>query len=224
MVQQTRLYDPDKNETRPMRSKEDSMDYRYFPDPDLLPCVLSPEEISGLKANLPELPQQMFERLQKEDGLSEYDAGILTSSRGVAQYYDSLAHQVKDKKAAANWVMGEVSAALNQTEGLTIENAPVSPDTLAAIMGRVADGTINLKGAKKVFTAIWEGEQPDVDALIGKLGLKQISDGGRSPREECRHGGAVPLRQGKGVQRSRGAGHEGRPRKGLSGSRERAPA
>ena len=111
------------------------MDYRYFPDPDLLPCVLSPEEIAGLKANLPELPQQMFERLQKEDGLSEYDAGILTSSRGVAQYYDSLAHQVKDKKAAANWVMGEVSAALNQTEGLTIENAPVSPDTLAAIMG-----------------------------------------------------------------------------------------
>ena len=178
VVQQTRLYDPDKNETRPMRSKEDSMDYRYFPDPDLLPCVLSPEEISGLKANLPELPQQMFERLQKEDGLSEYDAGILTSSRGIAQYYDSLAHQVKDKKAAANWVMGEVSAALNQTEGLTIENAPVSPDTLAAIMGRVADGTINLKGAKKVFTAIWEGEQPDVDALIGKLGLKQISDTG----------------------------------------------
>ena len=178
VVQQTRLYDPDKNETRPMRSKEDSMDYRYFPDPDLLPCVLSAEEIAGLKANLPELPQQMFERLQKEDGLSEYDAGILTSSRGVAQYYDSLAHQVKDKKAAANWVMGEVSAALNQTEGLTIENAPVSPDTLAAIMGRVSDGTINLKGAKKVFTAIWEGEQPDVDALISKLGLKQISDTG----------------------------------------------
>lgn len=178
VVQQTRLYDPDRNETRPMRSKEDSMDYRYFPDPDLLSCVLSTEEIENLKKGLPELPQQMVERLKNEDGLSEYDAGILTSSHAVACYYDELAHLVKDKKAAANWVMGEVSAALKQTEGLTIDRAPVTPKLLAAIMARVADGTINLKGAKKVFAAVWAGEGEDVDALIEKLGLKQISDTG----------------------------------------------
>ena len=178
VVQQTRLYDPDHDETRPMRSKEDSMDYRYFPDPDLLPCVLTKQEIEELRKGLPELPREMFERLQKEDGLSAYDAGILTSSRGVARYYDSLAHLVKDKKAAANWVMGEVNAALNQTEGLSIEDAPVTPETLAQIMNRVSDGTINLKGAKKVFAAVWAGDQSGVDALIGKLGLKQISDTG----------------------------------------------
>ena len=126
VIQQTRLYDPDRNETRPMRSKEDSMDYRYFPDPDLLPCVLRPEEIEELRRNLPELPEQMAARLQAEDGLSEYDAGILTSSRGIARYYDALSKLVKDKKAAANWVMGELSAALNQTEGLTFDEAPVS--------------------------------------------------------------------------------------------------
>lgn len=154
------------------------MDYRYFPDPDLLPCVLSAEEIENLKKGLPELPQQMVERLKNEDGLSEYDAGILTSSHAVACYYDELAHLVKDKKAAANWVMGEVSAALKQTEGLTIDRAPVTPKLLAAIMARVADGTINLKGAKKVFAAVWAGEGEDVDALIEKLGLKQISDTG----------------------------------------------
>lgn len=178
VIQQTRLYDPDRNETRPMRSKEDSMDYRYFPDPDLLPCVLSAEEIATLKQELPELPQQMFDRLKNEDGLSEYDAGILTSSHGVACYYDELAHLVKDKKAAANWVMGEVSAAIKQSEGLTIDRAPVTPKLLAAIMARVSDGTINLKGAKKVFAALWNEEGTDVDALIERLGLKQISDTG----------------------------------------------
>ena len=178
VIQQTRLYDPDRNETRPMRSKEDSMDYRYFPDPDLLPCVLKPEEIEELRRSLPELPEQMAVRLQKEDGLSEYDAGILTSSRGIARYYDALAKQVKDKKAAANWVMGELSAALKQTEGLTFDTAPVSPEALASIINRVADGTINLKGAKKVFSSIWEGAGQGVDAVIEKLGLKQISDTG----------------------------------------------
>lgn len=178
VVQQTRLYDPENDETRPMRSKEDSMDYRYFPDPDLLPCVLSAEEIEELRRNLPELPHQMFERLKKEDGLSEYDAGILTSSHAVAQYYDELAHLVDDKKAAANWVMGELSSALKQSEGLTIDKAPVTPAVLAAIMARVSDGTINLKGAKKVFSAVWNGEGTDVDGLIGTLGLKQISDAG----------------------------------------------
>ena len=178
VIQQTRLYDPDRNETRPMRSKEDSMDYRYFPDPDLLPCVLRPEEIEELRRNLPELPEQMAARLQAEDGLSEYDAGILTSSRGIARYYDALSKLVKDKKAAANWVMGELSAALNQTEGLTFDEAPVSPQTMALIINRVADGTVNLKGAKKLFSAVWEGAGTEVDALIEKLGLKQISDTG----------------------------------------------
>ncbi len=178
VVQQTRLYDPDKNETRAMRSKEDSMDYRYFPDPDLLPCVLSKEEIETLRSGLPELPHEMAERLKAENGLSDYDASILTASRGVAQYYNTLASLVKDKKAAANWVMGEVSAALNQTEGLAIEDAPVKPEALAAVIRRVDDGTINLKGAKKVFAELWAGNGTDADQLIEKLGLKQISDTG----------------------------------------------
>lgn len=177
VVQATRLYDPDKGETRQMRSKEDSMDYRYFPDPDLLPLKISPEWLEEVRRNMPELPEQMRNRLMKEHGLPAYDASILTSSRDLADYYLKASSLVKDKKMVANWVMGEVSAALNQNTW-TMETLPVTAEKLATIITRIADGTINNKGAKKVFAAILEGNQEGVDAIIDSLGLKQISDTG----------------------------------------------
>jgi aspartyl-tRNA(Asn)/glutamyl-tRNA(Gln) amidotransferase subunit B len=177
VVQATRLYDPDKNETREMRTKEDSMDYRYFPDPDLLPLDISREWLDEVKQSMPELPHQLRERLMNDFGLSQYDATMLTTSRGVADYYLDLAAQVQDKKIAANWVMGELSAALNQSE-VAIENSPVSPAMLAKLISRVLDNTLNNKGAKTVFAALWAKDGDDVDQLIEKLGLKQISDTG----------------------------------------------
>lgn len=177
VVQATRLYDPDKGETRQMRSKEDSMDYRYFPDPDLLPLEISPKWLEEVRRNMPELPEQMRNRLMKEHGLPAYDASILTSSRDLADYYLKASSLVKDKKMVANWVMGEVSAALNQNTW-TMETLPVTAEKLATIITRIADGTINNKGAKKVFAAILEGNQEGVDAIIDSLGLKQISDTG----------------------------------------------
>ena len=176
VVQATRLYDPELNETRQMRSKEDSMDYRYFPDPDLLPLYVSPEWKAEVAAQMPELPDQMRKRFVKDFGLTEYDAGVLTSSRDVADYFCAVSAGAKDKKIAANWVMGEVAAAVNAVEAMTYAQAPVRPESLALILNRMADGTINAKGAKRLFSLIWEGEKADVDALIEKEGLKQISD------------------------------------------------
>ena len=178
VVQATRLYDPDKGETRLMRTKEDSMDYRYFPDPDLLPLEVSNEWIERVRSEMPELPDAMRERLMKDFGLSEYDASILTGSRDIADYYVAVADGVKDKKIAANWVMGEVAAAVNQTEGMCFASAPVTPEILVKLLSRIADGTISNKGAREVFTAIWAGEGQDVDAVIESKGLKQISDAG----------------------------------------------
>lgn len=178
IVQATRLYDPDKGETRVMRTKEDSMDYRYFPDPDLLPLEIGEDWIERVRADMPELPQQLQKRLTTEFGLPEYDAGILTASRDVADYYLRVAELVSDRKMAANWVMGELSAALNQTEGAAVADAPVKPEMLAGILGRILDGTINQKGARQVFEAMWAGEGDDVDQLIEAKGLKQISDAG----------------------------------------------
>jgi aspartyl-tRNA(Asn)/glutamyl-tRNA(Gln) amidotransferase subunit B len=153
------------------------MDYRYFPDPDLLPLDISREWLDEVKQSMPELPHQLRERLMSDFGLSQYDATMLTTSRGVADYYLALAEQVQDKKIAANWVMGELSAALNQSE-VAIENSPVSPAMLAKLISRVLDNTLNNKGAKTVFAALWAKDGDDVDQLIEKLGLKQISDTG----------------------------------------------
>ena len=178
VVQATRLYDPDKGETRQMRTKEDSMDYRYFPDPDLLPLEISDEWIERVRGEMPELPHQLCERLQSEFGLPQYDASMLTASRDIADYYVALAAKVSDRKMAANWVMGELSAAVNGVEGMTFGKAPVTPEILAAILGRILDNTVNQKGAKQIFAAVWEGEGTDVDALIESKGLKQISDTG----------------------------------------------
>ena len=178
VVQATRLYDPDKGETRQMRTKEDSMDYRYFPDPDLLPCEVSDEWIEEVRASMPELPHHLCKRMQEEFGLPEYDATMLTASRDIADYYLELINQVADHKMAANWVMGELSASINQTEGLKFADAPVTPALLAKILNRIIDNTVNQKGAKQIFQAIWAGEGTDVDQLIEAKGLKQISDTG----------------------------------------------
>lgn len=153
------------------------MDYRYFPDPDLLPLDISEQWLEKVRAEMPELPEQMRARLTSDFGLSDYDASILTSSKELADYYLSVAEKVADKKIAANWVMGEVSAALNQSE-TTLDQLPVTPDKLAKLIARILDNTVNNKGAKKIFSAIMEGNESDVDAIIDQLGLKQISDTG----------------------------------------------
>lgn len=176
VVQATRLYDPDQNETRQMRSKEDSMDYRYFPDPDLMPLIISPEWKAKVAATMPELPGAMKKRLVAEFGLTDYDAAIITASKDVADYFMKAADGVKDKKIVANWVMGEVAAAVNATEGMTYADAAVKAEVLGEILKRLTDGTVNAKGAKRLFSLIWEGAEDTIDALIEKEGLKQISD------------------------------------------------
>jgi aspartyl-tRNA(Asn)/glutamyl-tRNA(Gln) amidotransferase subunit B len=194
VVQETRLFDPDRNETRSMRSKEDAMDYRYFPDPDLLPLTISSDWIERVRAALPELPGAMRERFVREYGVSEYDAGVLTLSKAAAQYYEVVARAVSDKKVAANWVMGEVSAALNAAN-IPFERCPVPPAQLAKIIVRVLDGTINKANAKLVFDLMWEhlpkvvagkltvtlpgfreGFVFEPDEIIRSQGLEQISD------------------------------------------------
>ena len=176
VVQATRLYDPDQNETRQMRSKEDSMDYRYFPDPDLMPLIISPEWKAKVAATMPELPGAMKKRLVAEFGLTDYDAAIITASKDVADYFMRAADGVKDKKIVANWVMGEVAAAVNAAEGMTYADAAVKAEVLGESLKRLTDGTVNAKGAKRLFSLIWEGAEDTVDALIEKEGLKQISD------------------------------------------------
>ena len=177
--QATVLFDPDTGETRAMRSKEDAHDYRYFPDPDLLPLEIKPEWIAEVKAGLPELPAAMKARFETDYGLSAYDAGGLTATRETARYFeDCVAIAGKESaKPCANWVMGEVAARLNK-EGLEISAAPVSPAQLAGVVKRIADNTISNKIAKDVFEALWSGEGKDADAIIEAKGLKQITDTG----------------------------------------------
>ena len=182
--QATVLFDPDTGETRTMRTKEDAHDYRYFPDPDLPPLVVSEEWIERVRSALPELPQVQCERYQRDFGLSPYDAQALTQSREMAAYFDSvvsaLSADAAAAKLAANWMMGELSAALNRS-GLAIEQAPVGSAQLAGLIRRIRDNTISGKIAKDVFDAIWVGEvggDDAVDMLIERKGLKQISDVG----------------------------------------------
>jgi aspartyl-tRNA(Asn)/glutamyl-tRNA(Gln) amidotransferase subunit B len=177
VVQETRLFDPHKGETRPLRSKEDAMDYRYFPDPDLLPLAISRDWIEQVRRALPELPAARRARFVRDYGLPEYDAATLTSSKALADYFEAVAAAVADKKAASNWVMGEVLAALNEAE-VEIDAAPVSAPQLAGLINRVADGTINIKTAKEVFAALWRREADSADAIIEARGLRQISDAG----------------------------------------------
>jgi aspartyl-tRNA(Asn)/glutamyl-tRNA(Gln) amidotransferase subunit B len=176
VVQETRLFDPDRDETRPMRSKEEANDYRYFPDPDLLPLVLDEAFIEDVRTGLPELPDAKAARFAREHGLSEYDAGLLTASREMAAYYESAAAGCGEPKLAANWVMGELSAFLNR-DGLEVGAAPVPAAALAGLLARLADGTVSGKLAKDVFEAMW-AERKDADAVIEAKGLRQITDSG----------------------------------------------
>ncbi|WP_395061009.1 Asp-tRNA(Asn)/Glu-tRNA(Gln) amidotransferase subunit GatB [Paraburkholderia silvatlantica] len=182
VVQETRLYDPDKRETRSMRSKEDAHDYRYFPDPDLMPLVIDAAWVERVKGELPELPAAMQTRFVEQYGVTPYDANVLTSSKAMAAYFEAVVAKAgaAQAKAAANWLMGEVSSQLNR-EGLDIAASPVSAAQFAVLLARIADGTISNKIAKEVFQAMWDEKAADVDAadrIIEAKGLKQISDTG----------------------------------------------
>ena len=176
VVQETRLYDADKDETRSMRSKEEANDYRYFPDPDLLPVEIDAAFIDAVAADMPELPDVRRARFQDQHGLSPVDAATLTATRATADYFEAVAEKSGDAKIAANWVMGELAGALNK-EGLDIEQSPVSADALAGLLARIKDNTISGKIAKQVFEAMWSGEG-SADAVIEAKGLKQITDTG----------------------------------------------
>jgi len=174
--QATVLFDPDTGETRMMRSKEEAHDYRYFPDPDLLPVRLDEDWIEAVRATLPELPVAMQARFQSDYGVSAYDASVLTGSRALADYFEATAKACGQGKLAANWVMGELSAALNKAE-LGIASSPVSAAQLGKLIARIQDGTLSGKLAKQVFEGLWEGAG-EVDAIIEARGLKQMSDSG----------------------------------------------
>ena len=177
VVQETRLYDSDKDQTRSMRSKEEAMDYRYFPDPDLPPLVLSEDFIRAVEATLPELPDAKRARFVSQYGLNKYDAGVLTSSREMADYYEAVVKQAKaDPKIAANWIAVELSGFLNR-DNKDIAQSPVTTTMMAGLLMRLADNTISGKIAKDVLEAMWAGEG-NADAVIEKKGLKQITDSG----------------------------------------------
>jgi len=185
VLQETRLYDSDKNETRPMRSKEEANDYRYFPDPDLLPVLIDEPFIDAVRATLPELPDDKAARYARDFALSPYDAGVLCASRELGAYFEAVvaasskasAHRESgNAKLAANWVMGELSSALNR-DNLEIGASRVSPEALSQLLQRIIDGTISGKIAKDVFEAMWSEGTP-ADAIIEAKGLKQITDSG----------------------------------------------
>jgi aspartyl-tRNA(Asn)/glutamyl-tRNA(Gln) amidotransferase subunit B len=176
IVQETRLYDADRNETRAMRSKEVANDYRYFPEPDLLPIVLDEDFIEALRTSLPELPIQKRDRFVAQYKLGSYDAAVLSASRALADYYEAVVTGCGDAKIAANWVQVELLGQLNKAE-LEIEASPVSAEQLAGLISRILDNSISGKIAKQVFEAMWQGEG-DADEIIAARGLKQVSDSG----------------------------------------------
>ncbi len=175
VVQETRLYDPDQGETRSMRGKEEANDYRYFPDPDLPPLVLDQDFIDAARASLPELPDAKKQRFIAQYGLSGYDAGVLTTSRELGDYYEAVVAALGgEPKLCANWVMGDLAAFLNK-DNRDIAQSPVDAAQLAGLLRRIQDRTISGKIAKDVFEALWAGEG-DTDAIIEKRGLRQITD------------------------------------------------
>ncbi|MFZ9510676.1 MAG: Asp-tRNA(Asn)/Glu-tRNA(Gln) amidotransferase subunit GatB [Burkholderiaceae bacterium] len=185
--QATVLFDPDTGETRAMRTKEDAADYRYFPDPDLPPLVVAPEWVEQVRAQMPELPRAMAARFVADYGLPEYDATTLTQSQAMGAYFEATARACGQPKLASNWIMGELSRRLNASE-MDVDAAPVQPAELAALISRIADGTVSNNAAKQVFDALWSGEgqapagaadaAARVDALIEAKGLKQMNDSG----------------------------------------------
>jgi len=177
IIQETRLFDPDRNETRSMRTKEEANDYRYFPDPDLLPVVIDSELLHALQSTMPELPDQKRQRFMDDYGLSGYDSGVLTAQRALADYFEDCVQSADgEAKLCANWIMGELSAALNRDDR-DISNSPVTADMLGQMIKRITDNTISGKIAKQVFEGMWNGEG-DADRIITDRGLKQMSDSG----------------------------------------------
>ena len=175
VVQETRLFDPDKNETRSMRGKEEANDYRYFPDPDLPPVVIDDDYIEAIRQQLPELPEQKQQRFMEAFGLSEYDSGYLVANKDTADYFEAAeSAALGEAKLVANWIMGELGAALNRNH-IGINDGKVSAEMLGGLVKRIADGTISNKIARQVFEALWRGEG-DVDDIIEKQGLKQLTD------------------------------------------------
>ncbi|ATH79212.1 MULTISPECIES: Asp-tRNA(Asn)/Glu-tRNA(Gln) amidotransferase subunit GatB [Halomonadaceae] len=207
VVQETRLYDPERDETRSMRTKEEANDYRYFPCPDLLPVVLDEAYLEHLRSQLPELPADKRARFQDALGLSAYDASVLSASREMAEFFEEVHRVCGDAKQAANWVQGELSGALNR-ENLSIQNSPVSAQQLGEVVRRVLDGTINGKAAKQVFQALWNGQGESADAIIDAKGLKQVTDTGaiegmidqviaESPAQVAQYRDSEPEKRGK---------------------------
>ena len=176
IVQETRLYDPDKNETRSMRSKEVANDYRYFPEPDLLPIVIDADYIEAVRATLPELPGAKRARFTADYGLNDYDAALLVPDHALADYFESVVAAGGATKPAANWILGDLTAALNRSE-TDITDSPISAAQLAGLIVRIEDGTLSSKLAKQVFDGLWAGEG-DADQIIEARGLKQVSDTG----------------------------------------------
>jgi aspartyl-tRNA(Asn)/glutamyl-tRNA(Gln) amidotransferase subunit B len=177
VVQETRLYDAARDETRPLRSKEEANDYRYFPDPDLLPLEISPAFVDEVRRQLPELPDAKKDRFKTQYGLGEYDATVLTATRETADYYEAVVQAAAcDPKLCANWVMGDLSAALNKA-GVEIDRTPVTAERLAGLLQRIADNTISGKIAKQIFETMWESGET-ADLIIERQGLKQITDSG----------------------------------------------
>jgi aspartyl-tRNA(Asn)/glutamyl-tRNA(Gln) amidotransferase subunit B len=176
IIQETRLYDAERNETRSMRSKEVANDYRYFPEPDLLPIVIDDQYIEAVRASLPELPADKRRRFIEDFQLGDYDAAQLANDRSTANFFEATVALCSEPKLIANWVLGDLSAALNRDE-CTIASSPVTPDLLAGLIRRLADNTLSSKLAKQVFEGLWAGEG-DTDSIIEQRGLKQVSDSG----------------------------------------------
>ncbi len=176
VIQETRLYDPDRDETRSMRSKEDAHDYRYFPDPDLLPILITEDEIAVARSALPELPQQRHARYVRDFGLSPEEAEAVSSELPVAEYFEALVDRCGDPRQAANWVTGEVFAALNRGT-MPFSEVRVSSERLAGLLARIKDQTVSNSMAKQVFEAMWQGTE-EADAIIEARGLKQVTDSG----------------------------------------------
>ncbi len=175
--QATMLFDPDKGETRVMRLKEDAHDYRYFPDPDLLPVIISDAQMQRARDEMPELPSEMAQRFVSGFGVSEYDARLLTAGRHQAEFFETAATQSKQGKLVANWMNGELAATLNK-EGLDLAQSPIQAGRLAGLVVKIADGTLSNKLAKQVFEAMWADPSADAEQIIEAQGLKQITDTG----------------------------------------------
>ncbi|MCK0164275.1 Asp-tRNA(Asn)/Glu-tRNA(Gln) amidotransferase subunit GatB [Marinobacter sp. S6332] len=177
IIQETRLYNGERDESRSMRSKEEANDYRYFPCPDLLPVVIDDAFIESARDLLPELPDERKARFKEQYGLNDYDARLLSDDARIAAFFEEAVSQGKDAKLAANWVLGEFSARLN-AEDKTVVQAPITGSQLGQLVARIADNTVSSSGAKKVFEALWNGDADNADAIIEAQGLKQVSDTG----------------------------------------------